>query len=70
MSGAELVRRERLGSSARFIRFREAVSSLLWRLHLPGVKGWWDAGTDTLLMDASVAKLDVEHDCYQSWRPR
>lgn len=27
-------------------RFREAVSRLLWRLHLYGLSGWWDAGTD------------------------
>lgn len=28
-------------------KLREAVSRLLWRLHLYGLCGWWDAGTDT-----------------------
>jgi hypothetical protein len=31
---------------AGFLRFREAVSWLLWRLHLYRLSGWWDAGTD------------------------
>lgn len=25
---------------------RNWIGAVMWRLHLPGLKGWWDAGTD------------------------
>ena len=27
-------------------RVRDWIGSVLWWLHLYGLKGWWDAGTD------------------------